>query len=157
VTLESIRALRFGGRLLVVGWAATPNVGVSGTGPLPTAATSAQDSASGSSNSPGRTRRPNTVPTNLIMMKGLHVIGCPAMIAAQHDPGLVRRRVTQLEEWFFSGALPPPVVGAVFEFARAPDALALRVASGSGPSGATIVRVGVGSHHPAGCAGMSSL
>jgi len=73
VTVESMRALRFGGKLLIVGWAATPNV-APGKGQRKTSA-------------------PNRIPTNLVMMKGLQVIGCPAMIAAAHDKDLIPRRV----------------------------------------------------------------
>ena len=60
VTLESLRAVRFGARLLVVGWASTPDVA----------------DAKGRRGAP----RANVLPTNLVLMKGLHVIGCPMAI-----------------------------------------------------------------------------
>eukprot|EP00760_Papus_ankaliazontas_P034039 PhM_4_TR6904/c0_g1_i1/m.84546/K00344/qor, CRYZ; NADPH2:quinone reductase len=113
VTVPSMRALRFGGRLLIVGWAATPNV--------------------------GRTKTPNTVPTNLIMMKGLRVIGCPAMIAVSHDPLVAVRRQKQITEWIFEGRLPPPVVGATYDLDHVGDAFLSRVQSGKGPLGAAVV------------------
>jgi NADPH2:quinone reductase len=58
-----IRAAAFGARFCVVGWAATP---AAGRGSVPA----------------------NALPTNLILMKGLDVLGCPAVIATQKDPAL---------------------------------------------------------------------
>ncbi len=80
---ESIRCLRFGGRYLIVGWAATPG----------TAAPLA---------------------TNLIMMKGVDVLGCPTVISVQHDPSLRPPRLKQILEWAAAGKLAPHV-SHVFE------------------------------------------
>lgn len=117
-TIGGIRSLRFRGRLLIVGWAATPNVG-QGKG------------IRGASN-------PNQVPTNLIMMKGLTVIGCPAMIATRYDSTLQDRRIRALEEWLKQDKLPPLPIGSIFPLQDVKDALKTRVASGS-QIGSTIV------------------
>lgn len=120
ITVESMRALRFGGRLLIVGWAATPNV-AKGAGQR------------GSANA-------NRIPTNLIMMKSLRVLGCPAMIAAKADPSIATRRVAELTQWILEGKLPPPIVGETFPLADVKTALKRRVASGS-TVGSTVVLV----------------
>ena len=118
ITVESMRALRFGGRLLIVGWAATPNVA----------------KGAGQRGSPNA----NRIPTNLIMMKSLRVLGCPAMIAARVDPSVATRRVAELTQWILAGKLPPPIVGESFPFADVKTALKRRVASGS-TVGSTVV------------------
>lgn len=120
ITVESMHALRFGGRLLIVGWASTPNVAAAG--------------------GKGGSVRPNLIPTNLIMMKSLVIMGAPAMIAAKMDPSVSTRRVKQLEQWFEQGALPPPIVAQTFPLSRAKDALRSRVASGSSV-GSTVVTI----------------
>ncbi|MCA9543915.1 MAG: NADPH:quinone oxidoreductase family protein [Myxococcales bacterium] len=68
ITVESLRALRFGGRLCIIGWAATPFVA----------------RGKGQRGAPNA----NQLPTNLIQMKGLDVLGCPAIIATLHDHSL---------------------------------------------------------------------
>lgn len=75
---ESIRALRFGGRYLIVGWASTPGTAT----PLP---------------------------TNLVMMKGLDVLGCPTVISAAKDPSLRPPRLAKIFEWAGSGQIQPHV------------------------------------------------
>merc|ERR1712194_346291 len=111
----------FGARILIMGWAATPNVGQGG-------------GARGKSN-------PNRVPTNLIMMKGLHIIGCPAAISltADKDGSMLKRRLRDLNDWLSNGRLPPPVVSSTFPLTDIKSALKTRVASGL-EVGATIVR-----------------
>ncbi|MDP2436561.1 MAG: zinc-binding dehydrogenase [archaeon] len=118
ITVESMRALRFGGRLLIVGWAATPNVA----------------KGKGERGAPNA----NRIPTNLIMMKSLVVKGCPAMIAARFDPTLVPRRVKALTEWILAGKLPPPVVSSVFPLSDIKAAFLCKVRSGS-QVGSTVV------------------
>lgn len=73
----SLRALRFGGRFCIVGWAATPDVarGKGGRG-APNA---------------------NLVPTNIVQMKGLDVLGCPAVISLKYHPEWREER----QEWIF--------------------------------------------------------
>jgi len=87
ISLESLRCMRFGARFLVVGWAATPNV------------------------SPGKGLRgapnANQLPTNLIMMKGLTVMGCPMAIATLMDPSIRAARVEALLSWVAAGKLRP--------------------------------------------------
>jgi NADPH2:quinone reductase len=94
LSVEALRATRFGARYLIVGWAATPF---------------ARD-------------RPNQLPTNLIMMKGVDVLGCPMVISTQHDPSLRAPRLERIERWAAEGRLHPRV-GAVFPMDRFRDAL----------------------------------
>jgi NADPH:quinone reductase len=102
LSLESLRCVRFGARFLVVGWAATPFVarGKGGRG----------------------APRANQLPTNLIMMKGLDVLGCPTVIASHHDPGLRAARLAQLLAWVDAGRLTPHV-GPVFSLAEFREAM----------------------------------
>lgn len=74
----ALRSLRFGGRFLIVGWAATPG-------------------------------QVNTLPTNLIMMKGIDVLGCPTVIATQTDPSIRPARLAQVMAWVRAGQLKPLV------------------------------------------------
>jgi NADPH2:quinone reductase len=89
ISIESLRCLRFGGRFLIVGWASTPAVarGKGGRG-APNA---------------------NTLPTNLIMMKGLDILGCPTVISTVNDPALRPPRLAQVLAWAESGAIRPHV------------------------------------------------
>jgi len=89
ISLESLRCVRFGARYLVVGWAATPLVarGKGGRG-APNA---------------------NVLPTNLIMMKGLDVLGCPTVISTIEDPALRPPRLAQVLAWAEAGAIQPHV------------------------------------------------
>jgi NADPH2:quinone reductase len=81
ISVESLRCVRFGARYLIVGWAATPF---------------ARD-------------KPNQLPTNLIMMKGLDVLGCPTVIGTVNDPSLRPPRLAQILAWAEAGALRPYV------------------------------------------------
>lgn len=78
--METLRCLQFGARYLVVGWASTPNVG----------------------GSKGRRGAPaaNTLPTNLMLMKGLNVkdicLLLPAASAGAGADVCVLLRVLQL-------------------------------------------------------------
>jgi NADPH:quinone reductase len=89
VSLESLRCVDFGARFLIVGWAATPFVarGKGGRG-APNA---------------------NVLPTNLIMMKGLDVLGCPAAISTVRDPAIREHRLERLLAWAKAGELHPRV------------------------------------------------
>lgn len=49
------------------------------------------------------------LPTNLVMMKGLDVLGCPAVISAIKDPSLRPPRLAQIMAWATSGAIKPHV------------------------------------------------
>lgn len=100
----SLRCVRFGARYLIVGWAATPGVarGKGGRG-APHA---------------------NRLPTNLIMMKGLDVLGCPTVIATVEDPGLRPPRLAAIFGWVAQGLRPK--VTRVFPLAQAREALAAK-------------------------------
>lgn len=87
ISNESLRAMRFGGRFCIIGWAATPFV----------------------ARGKGRRGAPNAnqLPTNIIQMKGLDVLGCPAIISTLHDRTLRPTRLAWLMERVESGALVP--------------------------------------------------
>ena len=87
ISLESLRCVKFGARFLIVGWASTPFV----------------------ARGMGRRGAPNAnqLPTNLMLMKGLDVLGCPAVISAQHDPSIREERIRNLNAWVEAGALVP--------------------------------------------------
>ncbi|HEY0255591.1 MAG TPA: zinc-binding dehydrogenase, partial [Kofleriaceae bacterium] len=74
----SLRAMRFGGRFLIVGWAATPG-------------------------------QVNQLPTNLVMMKGIDVLGCPTVISTVNDPSIRTARLAQVMAWVRAGQLRPLV------------------------------------------------
>lgn len=89
VSVESLRCVRFGARYLIVGWAATPFVA----------------RGRGERGAPNA----NVLPTNLIMMKGLDVLGCPTVIATQHDPSLREERLSTILRWVDEGTIVPYV------------------------------------------------
>jgi NADPH:quinone reductase len=91
-SIESLRCVAFGARFLIVGWASTPFVarGKGGRG-APNA---------------------NVLPTNLIMMKGLDVLGCPTAISTVHDPSIRAPRLAQVLEWAAQGRIRPLVARA---------------------------------------------
>jgi NADPH2:quinone reductase len=86
ISVESLRCVKFGARFLIVGWASTPFV-AKGT--------------------------PNQLPTNLIMMKGLDVLGCPTVISAIMNPSIRAARFERVWSWAESGALKP-YIGKTF-------------------------------------------
>jgi len=49
----------------------------------------------------------NQLPTNLIMMKGLDVLGCPTVISTIHDPSLRPPRLAYVLAWAAEGTLRP--------------------------------------------------
>ncbi len=89
ISVESLRCVRFGARFLIVGWASTPFVA----------------KGKGQRGAPNA----NQLPTNLIMMKGLDVLGCPAVISAVNDPALRATRLAQILAWAAEGKLRPHV------------------------------------------------
>jgi NADPH:quinone reductase len=101
ISVESLRCVRFGARFLIVGWAATPFVA----------------RGKGMRGAPNA----NVLPTNLIMMKGLDVLGCPTVISTVNDPSLRAPRKAQVLAWAESGAIRPHVshVFPLAEFATA--------------------------------------
>jgi NADPH2:quinone reductase len=89
ISVESLRCVRFGARYLIVGWAATPFVA----------------RGRGQRGAPNA----NVLPTNLIMMKGLDVLGCPTVIATQHDPSIREERLSTILRWVEEGTIVPHV------------------------------------------------
>lgn len=89
ISLESLRAVAFGARYLIVGWAATPFV-AQGRG------------LRGAPNA-------NVLPTNLIMMKGLDVLGCPTVISTVQDPSIRAPRLRAVLGWAERGQIRPYV------------------------------------------------
>lgn len=101
ISLESLRCVRFGARYLIVGWAATPFVA----------------KGKGQRGAPNA----NVLPTNLIMMKGLDVLGCPTVISTVNDPSSRAPRLAQVMQWAEAGKIRPHVshVFPLAEFATA--------------------------------------
>jgi NADPH:quinone reductase len=89
ISLESLRCVAFGARFLVVGWASTPFVA----------------RGKGQRGAPNA----NMLPTNLIMMKGLDVLGCPTVISTLHDPSSRAPRLAQILAWAEAGDIVPHV------------------------------------------------
>ncbi len=89
ISVEAMRCARFGARYLIAGWAATPTVarGKGGRG----------------------APNVNTLPTNLMMMKSLDVLGCPAAISVAMDPSIRPPRLAQVLAWAEAGAIRPRV------------------------------------------------
>jgi NADPH2:quinone reductase len=89
ISVESIHSMRFGGRFCIVGWAATPFVA----------------KGKGEHGAPNA----NMLPTNLIQMKGLDILGCPAVISLKFDPKLRPTRLAWIFERLKEGKLKPHV------------------------------------------------
>lgn len=89
ISMESLRCVRFGARFLIVGWAGTPFVAKSKGG-------------RGAPNA-------NMLPTNLIMMKGLKVLGCPTVISTEKDPSIREQRLADILRWTGEGKIKPYV------------------------------------------------
>lgn len=102
ISLESLRCMKFGGRFLIVGWAATPDV-ARGKG------------LRGAPNA-------NQLPTNLLMMKALTVQGCPTVLSTLHDPAIRPPRLAQIMRWVDEGKIRPQI-SHVFPLAEFKDAM----------------------------------
>jgi NADPH2:quinone reductase len=89
ISLESLRCVQFGARFLIVGWAATPFVA----------------KGKGQRGAPNA----NVLPTNLIMMKGLDVLGCPTVISTKQDPSIRVERLRKIMQWTREGLIQPHV------------------------------------------------
>lgn len=89
IALESLRAVRFGARFLIVGWASTPFVA----------------RGKGQRGAPNA----NMLPTNLIMMKSLDVLGCPTVISTVMDPSSRPPRLAHVLQWASEGRIKPHV------------------------------------------------
>jgi NADPH2:quinone reductase len=102
ISVESLRCVKFGARYLIVGWAATPFVA----------------RGKGQRGAP----HANVLPTNLIMMKGLDVLGCPTVISTVMHPELRPPRLAQVLAWANEGKLRPHV-SHVFPLTQFQDAM----------------------------------
>ncbi len=102
ISLESMRCVTFGARFLIVGWASTPLVA----------------KGKGQRGAPNA----NMLPTNLIMMKGLKVLGCPTVISTQHDVSIRPERLEKIMAWVEDGLLTP-YISHTFPLADVKDAL----------------------------------
>ena len=102
ISVASLRCVRFGARYLIVGWAATPNVA----------------RGKGQRGAPNA----NVLPTNLIMMKGLDVLGCPTVISTVERPAIRGERLRWIMEHVEAGRLRP-LVTRVWPLAEVKDAL----------------------------------
>ena len=89
ISIESLRCVKFGARFLIVGWAATPFVA----------------KGKGERGAPNA----NLLPTNLMMMKGLDVLGCPTIISTVMDPSLRAPRLEKVLAWAETGQIQPHV------------------------------------------------
>jgi NADPH2:quinone reductase len=87
--MDAARSLAFLGRLVIIGWAA--NTGVSSAGGR------------------GGSLAPDQLPTNLIQIKGLTVLGSPMVIAGQRDPASRAPRLAAIDQWMHAGLLTPVV------------------------------------------------
>lgn len=87
ISKESLRCVKFGARFLIVGWASTPFV----------------------ANGKGQRGAPNAnqLPTNLILMKGLQVLGSPMVIATQKNPSIRKERLENIFKWIEEGKIKP--------------------------------------------------
>jgi NADPH2:quinone reductase len=88
-SVESLRCVKFGARFLIVGWASTPFVA----------------KGKGGRGAPNV----NVLPTNLILMKSIDVLGCPTAIATAQDPSIRAPRLSQVLAWAEEGKLRPHV------------------------------------------------
>src|SRR5690606_10125703 len=86
-SLESMRCAAFGARFLIVGWTSTPNVA----------------KGRGQRGAPNA----NQLPTNIIQMKSLTIMGSPAVIAAHRDPAMRRQRLECVLQWARDGVIKP--------------------------------------------------
>jgi NADPH2:quinone reductase len=89
ISVESLRCVAFGARFLIVGWAATPFVAA----------------GRGQRGAPNA----NVLPTNLVMMKGLDVLGCPTVISTVVRPEIRPPRLAQILAWAAEGKIKPYV------------------------------------------------
>ena len=74
--------------------------------------------------------RANQLPTNIIQMKGLDILGCPAVISTKHDPTLRPRRLQWILDRVAAGDIVPHV-GPAFALSAWHDALRHKWRSGS--------------------------
>lgn len=83
-SVEALRGTAFGGRFVLVGWSSTPSAA---RGDTPA----------------------NTLPTNLVLMKSIDVLGSPAAISVLRDPSVRAPRLEAILTWAREGKLHPLV------------------------------------------------
>jgi len=100
-SLECLRCTAFNARFLIVGWTSTPNVA----------------RGKGQRGAPNA----NQLPTNIIQMKQLSVLGCPSAIAVSKDPSIRPPRLAEVLRWAEEGLIDPYVSHAypLADFRRA--------------------------------------
>jgi NADPH:quinone reductase len=89
VSQESMRSLAFGGRMVIVGWAGNTTVAQGG-------------GKRGSDNA-------DRLPTNIMQMKGLYVMGSPMVIHSGREPGIRAPRLESIFKWVGEGRITPYV------------------------------------------------
>jgi NADPH2:quinone reductase len=89
ISLECMRALAFGGRQIVIGWVENRSVGSGG-------------GRGGSANA-------NQLPTNIMQMKCLSIMGSPMVIAGGKDPSMRAARLDDIHRWCAKGQIKPYV------------------------------------------------
>jgi NADPH2:quinone reductase len=104
-SLECLRCVAFDARFLIVGWTSTPAV-ARGRG------------LRGAPNA-------NLLPTNLIQMKQLSVLGCPAVISVGVHPASRAPRLAEVLRWAEQGLIRP-VVSHAYPLERFHDAMVAR-------------------------------
>lgn len=108
--VPALRALDFAGRMVIIGWAANTQV-AKGAGE-------------------GGTVSPDRLPTNLIQLKGLTVMGSPMAVMSQRDPAGRKQRLARIAEWTAQGLLTPVVSGS-YPLAQLHDAMQARLSGAS--------------------------
>ncbi len=104
-SLEAMRSMAFGGRLLIVGWTSTPDVA----------------RGRGQRGAPNA----NQLPTNIMQMKSLTVMGCPAVIAVGHNPALRTERLQRIMQWVAQDRIHP-YISHRYPLAQFKDAMRAR-------------------------------
>ena len=100
---NSLKVLKFGGVFCIVGWTSTPLAG-GGRG-------------KGADHSSA-----NMIPTNLIMMKGARVVGCPVAIHTRLQPSIRGPRLKMIEDFVARGLIKPHI-SHEFPLSEVKDAL----------------------------------
>jgi NADPH:quinone reductase len=113
---ETLRCLSFGARMVIIGWA--ENTGVSGAG------------------GQGGSLNPDLIPTNLIQLKNLTIMGSPMVITSQRDPKSRAERHAVIFDWLAKGLLTPHVSRA-FRLEELQSAMRVRLKGEA--SGACVV------------------
>jgi len=102
ISEESLRCVKFGARFLIVGWASTPFVA----------------KGKGKRGAPNA----NRLPTNLILIKGLKVLGSPMVIATQNDLSNRKKRLSDIFQWVEEDKITP-YVSNVFSLKNIKEAM----------------------------------